>query len=134
MDQYSGRSNRGEKNSKHAEFGLFLSEPPGLTHQIDNLVNNIGIGVGIRPIDLNLDEVEGEQFEDEIESRLDDFGIARFESENDRLEMDSSLSKTNSQVKTHLQNPSLTVGGYKESHRNKREIGLREEAGLRGKR
>ena len=71
---------------------MFLSKLPGLTHQIDNLVNNIGIGIGIRigigvgigPIDLSLDEVEGERFEDAIESGLDDF--ARFESENDRLE------------------------------------------------
>ena len=89
-DQHGGRSNRGEKSPKHAELDLFLSEPPGLTHQIDNLVNNIGIGigigVGIGAIDLGLDEVEGEQFEDAIESGLDDFGVAGFESENDRLE------------------------------------------------
>ena len=73
---------------------MFLSKLPGLTHQIDNLVNNIGIGIGIRigigvgigPIDLSLDKVEGERFEDAIESGLDDFGVARFESENDRLE------------------------------------------------
>ena len=38
----------------------------------------IGIRVGIGPIDLGLDEVEGEQFEDAIESRLDDFGVARY--------------------------------------------------------
>lgn len=91
-DQHGGRSNRGEKNPKHAELDLFLSDSPGLTHQIDNLVNNIrigigiGVGVGIGAIDLGLDEVEGEQFEDAIESGLDDFGVAGFESENDRLE------------------------------------------------
>ena len=69
-DQHDGRSNRGEKNLKHAELDLFLSKPPRLTHQIDNLVNNIGIGIGIRVgigvLDLGLDKVEGDQFEDAI--------------------------------------------------------------------
>ena len=38
----------------------------------------IRIGVGIGPIGLRLDEVEGKQFEDAIESGLDDFGIAGY--------------------------------------------------------
>ena len=68
--------------------------------------------LGSGPIDLGLDQVEGEQFEDAIESGLNDFGVAGFESENDKLEMDSSLSKTDLRAETHLQNLSLTVGGY----------------------
>ena len=83
-----------ERRTQSTLSSICSSLSPLNLHQINNLVNNIGIGigigirigVGIRPINLDLDEVEGEQFEDAIKSGLDNFGVAEFESENDRLE------------------------------------------------
>ena len=206
-----------ERRTQRTLSSICSSLSPLNLQQINNLVNNIGIGigiririgVGIRPINLDLDEVEGEQFEDAIKSGLDNFGIAGFESENDRLEdgidferreaeerrlveiggvtygfelVQDGFAEMHLQISTNIyiyiirkpnlilqmtsppcrqvnqppplqihpnsidflkyrllslplsQNPSLIVGGYKESHINKRDIGSREEADLRGKR
>ena len=78
------------KNLAHIEHlmgGVFCSKYLAFATSVGIRIGiRIRIEVGIRPINLDLDEVEGEQFEDAIKSGLDNFGVAGFESENDRLE------------------------------------------------